>query len=230
MAFFKQFGVGAPPSDSDILQRYRQTRELGIKLSNEILSHYKESILFNVLKEMELLHGNAVKMDSEEETDSIMNYSIYEYTSKGKTTLKRYIDEVGAPEGSLEAEILRAKLNSTVGFYKIIRLQPTESTLTLRPLQQKNAPDVVLTETGLSRSALKGTLLYVRIIDMGDFSMTSGVSFPFPERNETYVLRNYESQGRKFKAATASARNYLGVKKLSKTHGIEVRHSFGWQK
>ncbi len=212
------------------MQQYLSIRQRAQNLSNDIFRRYTSLIIPNAARDLGFVNGRVITVDeTTEDLNLLMSYALFYYTIKGKTLLQMYKEEAGAELDEVDIRILDAKISSKVGFFKVISRQPQTYTLTLRPLGQKDVSDIMVTDIGFSASAVIGLVIYLRIIEIDDLAMTAGFTFAFPEKHETYILRNYQSVGRTFNVNNKDCQEFLGVRKLSQSHGNTVRTRVNWQ-
>jgi hypothetical protein len=218
---FTKFFQGDETQKSPI-KKYKQYRNIGKDLSQKILEKFTdEQSLLVVSKLLGIRQGKTLVLDSEEELNFIMDFSLFEYQAKGKTFLQRYKEET--PElNEKEADIIEAKLLSYTSLFKILETDPAHASVTLGDILNDGKPVTIL-DINLSRSARPGLLIFTRIVPFSEFNMTSGMFCLFPENSERNLLKRYKIMIKKVKSEIESVRRFVAFFKLNRTEGLEAK-------
>ena len=83
--------------------------------------------------------------------------------------------------------------------------------------------DVSLTDINLSRTAVPGFLLFLRVVPLRDFNITSGFMFAFRGQLESRLLAGYKRPAKKSEPRDDAQRRFVHFLKAYRAHGIETR-------
>ncbi len=218
---FQNIFRGQSP-ESLIIEEYKEYRNKAKKLSEVILAKYNDSQSLEIVTRlMGIRHGKSIIVDSDEEINFIMDFSLYEYRVDGKNFLERY--QSSNPElNQNETKIITAKLLAYTSLFKIIDTNPTSATILLSDLLN-NEQEVKLMDINLSLTAVSENLLFTRLVPFKDINMSSGMFCAFPQSYERALLKEYKSKMKKVKSDIESQQRLIAFYKLSKTKGLETR-------
>ena len=205
-----------------LIKKYKQYRNIGKNFSQKVLEKFTDQqSLLAISKLMGISEGKTLVLDSEEELNFIMDFSLFEYQVQGKTFLQRYKEENLQLEEK-EAQLLEAKLSAYSSLFKIIKVQPADATITLRDIFN-NGKEVKIIDINFSRTARPGLLMFTRIVPFPDFNMTSGIFFIFPEHSEKSLLKRYKVMKIRVKSDNESVQKYIAFFKLNRKEGLEAK-------
>ncbi len=122
----------------------------------------------------------------------------------------------------MEKEILDALLLSYTSLFKVASIFSAENTILLNDILNKK-DNIKLTDIALSKTALPGLLMFIRLVPFKDFNITTGICFAFPGGTEEHLLKRYKKLSKKIKSASESIKRFVIFFRLNKTYGIEVR-------
>lgn len=211
----------AKSPDNLLIEEYKKYRNSAKKLSEVILSKYTDNqSLETITRLMGVRHGKSIIMDSDEELNFLMDFSLYEYRVDGKNFLERY-QESNSELDQNEAKIIAAQLLAYTSLFKIIDTNPSNATLLLSDLLN-NGQEIKLMDINLSTTAINGSLLFTRLVPFKDIYMYSGMFYAFHQSYERALLKEYKSKMKKVKSDIESQQRFTAFYKLSKTKGIET--------
>jgi len=221
---FKKFldPLGNPPPGLPNKKTYQHYRKVRKELNHKIMHSVSGgTAILHSAKALGMKGpGRQVVLDSDDDTDVLMDYMFYEYRSGGKNAVERYQAEVG-PENQIEEELLTTMVNSYTSLFKVVSVSKSTLSLQLSDLlNQDNS--LTLMDIGFSQSCVPGLVLFIRPITLTNFSMTSGIAFVFPGHEEQYLLKRALHHHRRGQSPRDSAKRYQTFFKLSKRRGIEV--------
>lgn len=206
-----------------IQEKYKLFRRTAKELNHKIM---KKSLDGDVLMEsarlLGIAHGDTLVFDSEDETGVLMDFALYDYLVDNKNTVEIYREEIGR-QNEVEKEILDAMVSSYTSLFKIVSILEAENTLYLKDLLNKK-DNIKLIDINLSKTAIPGLLLFIRLVPFKDFCTTSGISFVFPGILEKYLLRRYKKLIKKINSDSDSVKRFVCFFKLNKIDGMEVRY------
>jgi hypothetical protein len=209
-------------SQKSLIRKYKQYRNIGKNFSQKVLEQFTDQqSLLAISKLMGISEGKTLVLDSEEELNFIMDFSLYEYQVQGKTFLQKYKEE-NLQLDEKEAQLLEAKLSAYSSLFKIIEVQPANATITLSDIFN-HGKEVKIIDINFSRTARPGLLMFTRIVPFPDFNMTSGIFFIFPEHSEKSLLKRYKVMKKKVKSDNESVQKYIAFFKLNRKEGLEAK-------
>lgn len=211
----------AKSPESLLIEEYKKYRNEAKKLSEIILAKYNDGqSLDTVTRLMGIRHGKSIIVDSDEELNFIMDFSLYEYRVDGKNFLERY--QLSNPElNPNESNVLTAKLSAYTSLFKFIDTDPASATILLSDLLN-NGKEVILMDTNLSQTAKPGYSMFTRLVPFNDLNMSSGMFCVFPETYERALLKEYKSKMKKVKSDIESQQKFMAFYKLSRTKGMDT--------
>jgi hypothetical protein len=209
-------------SENLLIEEYRKYRQGAKELSEIILQKYTDDRSLTVITQlMGVRHGKSIIMESEDEMNFLMDFSLYEYRVEGKNFVERYqAENPGLTQAT--SQIIAAKLLAYTSLFKITATQPSNSIITLSNLLD-DLQEVELLDINLSRTATPGHLVFTRLLPFGNINMTSGMFCIFPSSYEKALLKEYKSKMKKVKSDIESQQRFIAFYKLNRTKGIEAR-------
>jgi hypothetical protein len=169
-----------------------------------------------------ITEGKTVMLDSEEELNFVMDFSIFEYQVEGKNFVQRYQEDETAKKTEIEMEILTAQSLSYTSFFKITETDPVNATITLSDLLNNNQ-ELKIININLSRTAYPGLLIFTRIEPFADFNAASGMYALFSEVSERSLLKKMKIMMRKVKSDVESVQRFVAFFKLNRKEGLMTK-------
>jgi hypothetical protein len=211
-------------SENLLIAEYKKYRNEAKKLSEVILAKYTDDqSLETITRLMGVRHGKSIIVESDEELNFLMDFSLYEYRVDGKNFLERY--QLSNPELSQnETKIIAAKLLAYTSLFKIIDTDPSSATILLSDLLN-NGQEVKMMDINLSLTAILGDSMFTRLVPFADINMSSGMFCVFPQSYERALLKEYKSKMKKVKSDIESQQRFMAFYKLNRTKGIETMTS-----
>lgn len=205
----------------DIMGKYKTYREVGMELNYKIVtSCLKREALMKSARLLGIARGDTLIFDSDEEMSILMDFALNEYRKDNKNTIEIYREKTGW-QNETEKDILDALLSSYTSLFKITSISEAENTLLLNDILNKKG-NIELIDIALSETATPELLLFIRLVPVKDFNMTSGIVFAFPGDSKEYLFMKYRELSKKVKSDSETARRFISFFRLSKTDGIEV--------
>jgi hypothetical protein len=165
------------------------------------------------------MQGNTILFDSEEETSYLMNFLLYDYKVNGHNTVQAYKESQRA-NTKIENELIQSMFSSYTSLFEVINIRGF--TVGLRDLYGISGKPIKLIDVAFSVTASPGTLIFTRLIPVGDRYMTSGVSFIFRREIKQYLLRRYRKISKKIETGDQDMKRYISFFKLNKECGEEA--------
>ena len=202
---------------------YKMYRRMSIALLRKIMNAcLTRDVVMASARLLSIARGeNTLLFETEDETAILMDFALNDYTVNNRNTVEIYKDKIGGGN-KIEKELLDAFIASNTSLFKITAISEEENTLFLRDLV--NERDASLLDIGLSTTSDPGFLLFVRLVQLKHFNMTSGVSFAYPGHLVEYLLETYRLLSRNVASDSESVKRFVSFYKLSKTKGIEVSY------
>jgi hypothetical protein len=209
-------------SPKSLIKKYKQYQSIGKDLSQKIFQEFSDSQSIRAVgKLMGIWHGGTLVLESEEEFNFIMDFSLFEYLVKEKNFIQRYQEE-NSELDEKESEMIEAQLLSYTSLFKILETEPANASVKLGDLLG-DGQEVKVINVNLSRTAKPGLLMFTRVIPFPDFNMTSGMYCIFPEDSARRLLKSYKIMHRKVKSEIESAQRFIAFFKLNRREGLEIR-------
>lgn len=205
------------------IRKYQQYRGIAQKLSEKVIEKFTDNQSLKVVgKLLGITEGTTVVLDSEEELNFVMDFSIFEYQVEGKNFVQRYQEDETAKKTEIEMEILTAQSLSYTSLFKITETDPVNATITLSDLLNNNQ-DVQIININLSRTAYPGLLIFTRIEPFADFNAASGMYALFSEVSERSLLKKMKIMMRKVKSDVESVQRFVAFFKLNRKEGLMTK-------
>lgn len=215
-----------------MLERYRALRHAGKDLARKITRAMPRSVIVSAARNLGLWKRGRLVAQGHE-VDVVTDRAIYDEEWSGRSALDRFLET--SPEVNLtedERRFCEIMRSARFSLFRVAEIVPGKGvTLTDRLSEQetKDAPVFRAIDLEMSRSVIPGLLLATRLLDAGDFFMTSGVTFPFRPEQEpeilTYLIRR--EFGSRKRRIDQPARYSIFFHDLHRRTGIPVRYSDG---
>jgi hypothetical protein len=167
-----------------------------------------------------ILKDDILVFGDEEETNVLMDFALYDLRMNGQSAVEAY-QELGGLN-STEKDVLQAMRASYSSLFKIEAISVSESILHLRDLLNDRG-GIKLIDVAFSQSAVRGLLLFIRLVPFKDIYMTSGISFIFPPDIKIALLKEYEKAVRCSFAHDSEGR-FLFFYRMNEISGMAVRY------
>jgi hypothetical protein len=205
------------------IRKYQQYRGIAQKLSEKVIEKFTDNQSLKVVgKLLGITEGTTVVLDSEEELNFVMDFSIFEYQVEGKNFVQRYQEDETAKKTEIETEILAAQGLSYTSLFKITETDPVNATVTLSDLLNNNQ-ELKIININLSQTAYPGLLIFTRIEPFADFNAASGMYALFPEVSERSLLKKMKIMMRKVKSDVESVQRFVAFFKLNRKEGLMTK-------
>ena len=205
------------------IEEYKIIRNAGKDLANKILDfkkgNRKETIYAGKL--LGFWDGKAMVFDSEDESDVLMDFLIYERNKRGEKLIDKFYDSETELD-DIEEEILEGMVSYHSSLFEIININRESCILTLIDLFDKNHKEFKLIDLGLSQSCKIGLVFYYRLLPVRDVNITSGVSFGFDSSVKDRILSDISFARFKRKGKLNSTDLFVLTHKKSKQYGINI--------
>lgn len=214
-----------PTHSTDRLKRYRRYREVGRELNTKILRECIDREA--VLESARLLgierDGDTLLYDDQAEMTVHNEFLLNEYHQDDQTAVEEYYDRARW-DSETEQTILEALLEAETSLFKVTAIDDTDKQLLVTDLLTDDDAELRVTDVNLSETADPGVLLFFRPIQYDDLTMTSGVSFPYPEDEEDRLLRDYGHRTDHIDSHPESVQRFVALFDLYREYGIHIQY------
>jgi hypothetical protein len=202
------------------IEKYAKMREAGMAVNSKLMKNVSKEMMNHAVKLLGIrMQGNTILFDSEEETSYLMNFLLYDYKVNGKNTIQA-CQESHMANTEIENEVINSMRSSYSSLFEVTSIRGF--TVSLRDLFRETNNPIRLIDVAFSMTASPGTLLFIRLVPVGDRYMTSGVSFIFRKEIKQYLLRRYRKISKKIQAGDQDMKRYIAFFKLNKECGQEA--------
>jgi hypothetical protein len=175
------------------IRSYRELRKAGRVFHGKVLKVIPRPIIVSTATELGLWRKGILVAD-EDGADVLADRMIYDKRWAGKSALEHFEEEVAESAWTDdERRFGRAMRTAYVSLFEIVDTCPGSHVVLGDRLagvrSGETSPQIELVDLGLSETALPGALLVARLLDAGEFSMSTGVGFPFAADREAAILR-----------------------------------------
>jgi len=212
-----QPGVNAPAPEPASLQRYRQYRTAQVALNSKIVERAVSREVFDAAVRALGVGGagHRLMLESEDQISVIMDYAIYEVGAPGMRVIDRYRERPGGKD-QMERELLDAMAASAVGVYRVQAVDQQSCQLTLKQLAPAER-DITVTDIGFSQSPIQRAVLFTRLLELPEFTMTGGAALVFEAALEAQILKLW--------AKAAPGAGYGQIFKLHRRRGVPISYA-----
>jgi hypothetical protein len=218
-------------ADRAMLDRYRALRYAGKTLAAKLTRATPKNVLVSAARNLGLWRKGVLTAE-QHELDVLMDRAIYDEKWNGKGALDILLESSPAVDLTKDergyCEIMESARFSLFGVVRAVpgRKVTLIDRLAGRP-EAEDTPVFHVIDLEMSKSMIPGLLLATRLLDAGDFSMTSGVSFPFSPEHEpeilTYLIkRDFGSRRRRIDQPDGYS---IFFHELHRRIGIPVRYA-----
>jgi hypothetical protein len=208
-------------SPKSLIDKYKQYQKVGRDLTQKVFQEFSDSPSIRAVgKSLGIWQGGTLVLESEEEFNFIMDFSLFEYLVKGKNFIQRYQEKISELEPK-ESEFIKAQLSSYTSLFKIMETEPDDARVTLGDIFN-DGQEVKVININLSQTAQPGLLVFTRILPFPEFNMTSGMYCFFSETSERYLLKRYQTMSKKVKSEIESVQRFIAFFKINRRKGLEI--------
>lgn len=205
-----------------LIESYQQYRNVGRELNQKIMNQCLDpAVVMASARLLGLVEGETIVFEREEETSVLMDFALHEYRVNNQNAIERYAETVGW-KNEIEQALLEGLRSSYTSLFKVIARD--EFTLILNDRLRKEY-NIKLLDISFSKTAHPGLLLFVRLVPMKEFNMTSGLVFAFYNDLEHYLLKQHKKLGKKVKSESGSIKRFVTFFQLQRTNGMDVRYA-----
>jgi hypothetical protein len=162
---------------SDYMAIREAGKELGSKIFNYVVDKNKHELI-STAKILKLWDGRKFIFNSENDSNVLMDYVVFEKTIHSTPAFKRFHLN-NLEQNDLQQEYVNGMCHNYSSLFEVKSIDRICNTLVLADLLDDNRKEYLLMDIGLSKSEQTDFVLFTRLIPIWDIYMTSGVSFGF---------------------------------------------------
>ncbi|NOU69237.1 hypothetical protein GC096_35050 [Paenibacillus sp. LMG 31461] len=207
----------------ELIETYKRYRQNHVGIHTKVLDNhvhageFKESAkILGILN-----NNNRVVIESVAEQDAMYDFNIYSNIRSGKSTLSAFVD-LYSPESNEEEKLLSAMLESHVSLYEVLEIHAEEGTLLITDILNGARNPIKLVDLSLSKSMSNNILIFTRLIDLGEFNMTSGLGFMFSANHKDFIMKRTQKMLKKMKTGDSMTDRFVVFFNLNRSDGIQV--------
>jgi len=206
----------------DPVRTYRVVRELSRAIHSDALKDVPKWALVRGAERLRMLGKRGVLVfDSEEATDVLAQFVLYEILVGGAPIILRHLEKRSPPRNAVEEELVRGIRQSFSSLFRVETVR--RDGVMLRDLLTSSQELHTLVDLGLIHTGRSGLLLFTRLLPLRAYAVTGGASFAFAGDHED-VLINEDRQLRKVaRPDELSMRRYMLFHRLSKGMGLPMQ-------
>lgn len=204
--------------NSDLVRKYNLYRKRGMELNNKLMKSLDGDLLLEAAEQLGIVDkSGTIVFESEDESDVLMDFALNDYREDGRSVAELYREKPGG-EDEVERELLDGLAAAYTSLFRVGPVSKEHRTVELEDvLDEKGTVQII--DNGLSMAPARHTLLFLRVIPLKDFNMSSGVSFIFPEETRARMLRAYDNFYSRVKADNDATRRYVAFFKAGRIFG-----------
>lgn len=177
--------------------RYTEIRKCYTKFTTRILNSEDENNGADIRragKKLSFLKGDTMIFESEDESNVLLEYLLYEKNGKKTRLIDRYSLRTDNEMDKTEEVILSAMLTNYFSVFEVDKINAVENTVDLIDIIEGGK--YTLIDIGFSESASEGNILSTRLLPIGDVYMTSGLTFAFTSDKRLRLLREISKKSK----------------------------------
>ncbi len=159
----------------EIVKRYKRLRGVCTQCNDSLVKSVSGNCLRDGAKRLGLLRDGIIAFGNESESCILMDYCLYDMVHLGKNVIGRFLEKY-PPDLSSEAGECWAAMQSALYTALIVKKVIPEVGVVV--VDARTNAMRLLVDMGLSRSIGVGYSLATRLIDFGDFVITTGAALP----------------------------------------------------
>lgn len=178
---------------SDLIAKYDLYRKKAMALNNKLIrACLDRDRLLRAAEQLGMAEGGKIVLSGEQEADVLMDFSLNDFREYGRTAVEWYVEKAGGSDDEIEKELLEGLLASYTSLFREAGVSRERRMIELEDVIGDRGRIQVI-DKGLSMSFTEHTLLFLRIVPLKDFNMTSGIFFAFPWATKGRMMRAYEN-------------------------------------
>jgi len=198
-----------------MIETYKIYKEKQQKLHAKILKNIsKTDKLRKGYDILGVLKGNEVILSTQEEAAVAFDFNIYEKIEDNKNAVDLYIENSNA-EDEVESELLKHMTDANTSLYKVQSVNKEEHTLILEDLFNIKE-QVTIIDTELAETCTIDSMIFLRIIKLDKFNISSGMSMVFNANHKDYLLRKIKKNSKKIAIEDEVIKKFISFFQLNR--------------
>ncbi len=171
------------------IEQYNIIREAGKRISSKIFEFGfdYDNRIHKAGKLLDCVENGSFIFDTEEETDDLAEFSIYEKFGHKERLIDIYKKQNKISDDA-ESTYLTGMCNSHASLFEVVDVDEDNHEITVVDLLNKNESEFTFMDVNFSQSAYEGVVLYSRLLPIMDSNIASGVSFFFGPGSKAELL------------------------------------------
>lgn len=204
--------------------QYETYREVGQQLNSKLLDAYSDQeLILNSAESLGIDHdGTHIFYDFESDMTVHYEFMLYEYRRDGLTAAEHYHNE-GHWDTEIERTVLEATINADTSLFEIDAVDATDNRIVVADILN-DGEEVSIVDINLSQTAKPGVLLFFRPVRYEEFTITSGVSLPFPGEHKDHLQTEYEDRVNSADSQSTSLQRFVTFYDLYRDYGIHMQY------
>jgi hypothetical protein len=162
-------------TSKDIVARYKRLRTICSGLHDEFVGRFPDDVIRAGAEKLGILHDGALLFQDENQMSVLMDYCVYDVFHNDRNAVEQYLCECPPEADSEETECLHAMQHASYTVLAVLDIEPKVG-CHVRNLFTGETQLVV--DISFSESAVPGLIIATRLLEFGDFVITSGVALP----------------------------------------------------
>lgn len=114
-------------------------------------------------------------------------------------------------------------LQSKATLFEVVDVDEVKRVLTLNDILSEVNEPVKIMDMSLSGSVKIGAIIYTRVVDLGEFSMTTGLGFIFSSDHKAYIMNRSRKMLKKLNSGDSSVDYFTTYFHLNRSDGVLMR-------
>lgn len=212
------------------IKDYRRYRKAGVNLNSKIIDKLftremtaASAKFLGIALDSEDGDKCVLNFESNHELDLLNDFLVYDWQEDNKTLIQQYLHQYGA-DSKAERDLLAAAIKAYSSLFEVILVDADRNVVLLKDLLCPDNPELNLTDIAFSQSMYPGAIVFLRILPLLGFHMSSGAPMAFPPIDITRLdLAQSTDSSVPIQVSHASAKRFQFFFKLQRESGIEVR-------
>ena len=177
---------------SELLDRYRRSREVRFRLNNLLVKTIPKKTLEECGRILGFFRKGAMFFETEDETSVLMDYCLYYPGPDGRNLVAKYLEKSPPPADSEEMAALQ---EMTHAYYSLFQVVDVERGVGVGVRDLLRGETGFIVDVGFGDTAQRHMMVATRIIPMEGFLTTGGAALPVDGSAADTDLPGVEADG-----------------------------------
>lgn len=174
---------------AELLPRYKHLRQVGLQLNTRLVETLSRSAMSEGGRKLEILDGDLLLLDTEDEIAVLMDYSLHDVRRHGINAIEAFLRSSPPAQDSDEWVLLQALRQSRFSLFAVESVERDVGVLVRDLLRDET---LFLVDVGLGQTARVGMVLAARVMAPEGIGMTTGAALSLGVLNRTRRARLLE--------------------------------------